>query len=418
MGRGVGRSRGDGGLAARGATNVRGGRLPFVAPIPARFLWFAVVALGAGCPNGCSNASLHPAHELCDNGLDDDGDGQMDCADTDCFEQCTRPCTDACAQGDRLCTPSGEVASCALSDAGCWAPTAIESCPPGLVCSAGVCQYPCVDRCELGTKLCASASTALSCATLATGCRDFQVDVTCSAAQDCSGGACVPHGACADQCVLGDSRCVGGAMQGCVRLSTGCTEWTVPLGCPAGQVCGPSGGCEVADAGTTTMDAGPPPDAGPVDAGPTCGQDNDSCLYGSECCSGYCTQAGKCISQCRADGDFCGGLPSNPPCCHGLDCWFGHCKCAGTGQSCGNVSGSNLGCCAGAGSCTPMATGSVCCVGAGGSCGGGAGCCYGTGGCMNGTCINSVCTTNGNCQSNQECCSGKCNFSSGICLPS
>ena len=46
-------------------------------------LWILLAAIG--CSGG---AEPEPVGELCANGSDDDGDGKVDCADTDCATEC------------------------------------------------------------------------------------------------------------------------------------------------------------------------------------------------------------------------------------------------------------------------------------------------------------------------------------------
>jgi len=61
-------------------------------------------ALGLGIGTIGCGASTTPGHldELCDNGMDDDGDGEVDCDDDDCASD------DGCNISDPECTPRRE----------------------------------------------------------------------------------------------------------------------------------------------------------------------------------------------------------------------------------------------------------------------------------------------------------------------
>jgi hypothetical protein len=41
--------------------------------------------------------------EVCDDGLDNDGDGPIDCADPDCVGQAGGPCGELCQQPETTC---------------------------------------------------------------------------------------------------------------------------------------------------------------------------------------------------------------------------------------------------------------------------------------------------------------------------
>lgn len=76
----------------------------------------SLLALVACTSAGCSLTLDYAPTEVCDNGVDDDGDGRADCADTDCLGE-------ACEEIDGLCDDGIDNDLDAATDAadfGCW----------------------------------------------------------------------------------------------------------------------------------------------------------------------------------------------------------------------------------------------------------------------------------------------------------
>ena len=147
-------------------------------------------------------------------------------------------CVDLCAQGASICDGAG-VRSCQVdTGTGCRVFGAVQACGGGTTCSGGVCQASCVNQCTAGAKQCASTGAPVECQQLTNGCTDWVLKAACAAGQVCSGGSCVNSTSCTNQCTAGATRCTaGGQQQTCVTLSSGCTEWSLPVACVSGQTC-------------------------------------------------------------------------------------------------------------------------------------------------------------------------------------
>lgn len=186
---------------------------------------------GTKAPNG--------SKEDCANQTDDDGDGEIDCADKDCFQSpaCFASCVDTCVDGATICDTGG-VRTCQMQSTGCRAFGTALACGNGLLCSGGACVATCTDQCTVGAKQCSSLGGVAECKTLGSGCTDWTGPTACASGEICSGGACVSRSACSNQCTAGATRCSGpGLVQTCVSLASGCTDWTFPAACGGGLTC-------------------------------------------------------------------------------------------------------------------------------------------------------------------------------------
>jgi hypothetical protein len=194
---------------------------------------------GGGSPSGTEN---------CTNGVDDDGDGFVDCADPDCFSNtaCFTTCVDLCVDGSAICDTAGVRTCVKDATSGCRAFGPAQACTNGLVCSGGTCVATCSDQCTLGNKTCSNTGGVVECQTLGTGCTDWVGPTMCMNNDVCSGGMCVAHGMCTNQCTSGATRCTaGGQQQTCVQQATGCTDWSFPTACTAGNTCAaPATSCQ------------------------------------------------------------------------------------------------------------------------------------------------------------------------------
>lgn len=267
-----------------------------------------------GGSSGTGGGSAQPGTEICDNQTDDDGDSKADCADPDCFSFAAC-CLDLCSDGTSICDVSG-VRSCELNtQTGCRAFGAPSACGGGLVCSGGACLATCSDQCTAGTKQCSSSGSVVECKALATGCTDWVVDQACPQGQACSGGACVAASSCTDQCTNGASRCTsGGQVQTCVRLASGCTDWSFPAMCGGNMTCAlPATSCSA-----------PPP-----------------CTLGEVRCS----SASPMVETCDATGRWvatqsCPQACSMGQCTAGASCTAGAVRCNANSVEVCNASGS------------------------------------------------------------------------------
>ena len=226
---------------------------------------------------GCATMELD-----CADGLDDDGDGAVDCADTDCDGQLCDdgdPCTalDLCGPGG--CDGSAPV-SCDDGD-----PCTLDACDPGL------------------------------------GCLYDPIPGCCVAAADCDDGdACTADGCAGGGCVHGAAPCDDGdpcTMDAC-DPATGCTAaWSPALlgapcddgdPCTSGDGCDPTGcegaplGCDDGDPCTVDSCAvngcAHAPTAGPCNDGDACTV-GESCAFGDGCSGG--------LPVLCEDGDPCHG---------------------------------------------------------------------------------------------------------------
>lgn len=168
-----------------------------------------------------ADAGANPGTETdCANGRDDDGDTQVDCADSDCA-------TKSCSDGD-ACT-TGDVCNAGVCQRGtpmsCNSPSACQATPG--TCDAGTCVY----------------------APLADG-------VVCGAGsggERCCAGACVNITTDSANCGGCGLTCSGG--QTCQDVSTTCGprqtsgRCTCASACPTGQTCGAGVCSPVGDAG-------------------------------------------------------------------------------------------------------------------------------------------------------------------------
>jgi len=196
------------------------------------------MATGGG--TGMTAGGTGTGSEVCNNRVDDDGDSFVDCADQDCFlnSACFATCTDLCSDGASICDGAG-VRTCMLDPmTSCRAFAPAVACSNGLVCSGGACVATCSNQCTAGAKTCSNTGGVVECKTLPSGCTDWVGPTMCSNTEVCSGGSCVPRGACTNQCTAGATRCTaGGQQQTCVAGTSGCTDWSFPQACAANMTC-------------------------------------------------------------------------------------------------------------------------------------------------------------------------------------
>jgi hypothetical protein len=194
---------------------------------------------GTGGNGGGGGGGSH-VMEICNDGVDNNGNGLIDCADPDCFTNpaCFATCQDLCTDGSSICDTAG-VKQCRTDPmSGCKSFGAATACTNGLVCSGGSCVATCTNQCTLGAKTCSNTGGVVECQMLATGCTDWIGPTMCMNTEVCSGGACVMRGACTNQCTAGATQCTaGGQQQTCTQQATGCTDWSFPTACQMGNTC-------------------------------------------------------------------------------------------------------------------------------------------------------------------------------------
>ncbi len=188
---------------------------------------------GGGTGGGSGDAGCTVTRENCANGLDDDCDGQKDCADSDCAAQ---PCDDGngcttgetcsamsrtCAGGTpRTCTTPGpcerDAGTCELDAGRCVYPAAVDGTSCGSTVSARCCTGSCINT-TVGVGNCGGCGLACSTGQLCQSinqslCGTEPIDTSarctcgpgaaCPKGQACTAGSCVP--ALATQCAPGE----------------------------------------------------------------------------------------------------------------------------------------------------------------------------------------------------------------------
>ncbi|MFC1591317.1 hypothetical protein ACFL43_02210 [Thermodesulfobacteriota bacterium] len=243
--------------------------------------------------NQCSGGSCIVVGEnCCDDNLDNDLDGRMDCADDDCA--CHECDVDGECDDGNVCTND--------------------------VCAGGVCQHtnnsaPCSD-----SNACAENACYLgSCIVVGESCCDDNLDNDLDGRMDCADADCPCHecdvdGECDDENVCTNDTCAGGQCQN-VDISASCDDGDVctedscdPAAgcvnqdkvCDDGQYCN---GVETCDAEQGCVNGVPPCPDGP------CDEAGDVCVV--------CTDADS--DGVFAEGGLCGVVDNCPNVANGPD---------------------------------------------------------------------------------------------------
>jgi hypothetical protein len=228
---------------------------------------------GRRCDGGtCENC---PA-EICTNATDDDCDGRIDCADSDCSNK-------TCA-GNKVCN-GGTCTVCGGNGDLCCAGT---PCQTPLECASGRCRPPCGDS---GEPCCANHQ----CNGNAVAC-DYDESVSDPAIKV---GRCVSCGDHHNPCCPGDV-CNKRNDLGCIRWSTNTNPYCETCGHEYDVCCPPGSGHPTCDGGfTCKVDRNSLPNMPEKKCLPSpCGLLNQRCCAGldeAECSQGTC--------------DFSGALP-------------------------------------------------------------------------------------------------------------
>lgn len=220
--------------------------------------------VGAACPTGFCRAdkSCAVGEVNCANGVDDDNDGGVDCADTACADQ-------ACDAGVLLCHSS---ATCQAGQCVALASSVKACVPPGGGCvTGGACQ---ADAGCVFTQLDAGAVCPGGSCRADAGCGPAEAAALCANGLDddddglidcadpsCNASACDDGMSCTKGTVCTALACGGGMGQICPAAPV-CTVTSMCLadgGCvfaagPAGVACGDGGTCTAG--GACAFDAG------------------------------------------------------------------------------------------------------------------------------------------------------------------
>ena len=235
------------------------------------------------CPDDCGTP---PSTETtCDDGDDNDCDGNVDCADSDCDLDI------ACTCGNGVCDPGEDCLTCSADcigvtsgkpanryccgDGTCEGPedqtNCAVDCGGGSYCDDGTCD-PSEDECNCPQDCGTPPSTETTC--------DDGIDEDCDTYTDCDDADCNGDPACP---TCGDATCDPGEDQ---------------CNCPAD--CGTPPSTETTCDDGIDEDCDNDTDCDDVDcdgdpACPDCGAKNDPCTTDEDCCSNNCnTGPGKC----------------------------------------------------------------------------------------------------------------------------
>lgn len=270
------------------------------------------------CPSDCS--ALQPSEvpgATCADGIDNDCDGVMDCADRDCLgaSGCPACFTDVDCDDGQFCNGPE-----ACTGGTCVAGTAVN-CNDGIACT--------IDRCVETTRSCAHAPD----------------DARCDNGLYCDGSELCDA---ALGCLTGDDPCPG---QGCDESTDTCMS----------LICNNDGVCDAGE----DCDTCPNECIGGGGATPFCGDgicqpaEGEDCLSCASDCRGkqngnpsnrYCCGADvDCTdARCNTDAWTCDDAPTDPYCCGdgacegaedsltcGVDCYCGDGLCDAAEDACG-----------------------------------------------------------------------------------
>jgi hypothetical protein len=274
---------------------------------------------------------------VCDDGMDNDCNGDTDCADDACVSD---PVCEACVTV--ICAP------CEVCRGGDCFPADDETACAGGTCWGGSCCTGCFDgiSCRIGDADAACGSDGARCQ-------------ACEGCGTCGDGACVAEGIDPPDgtpCASGAGLCASGVCcSGCLDDGGGCQVGDTPAACGLGGLsCGDCGECGACSAGSCVPADGTPCAGGSCRDGLCCG----GCWDGSMC------QTGTAPTACGEGGELCSA------CISCQRCTAGSCSPGMNGDMCTSASmqpglcvGTALQCCAGCwdgSSCQPGNTTSVC----------------------------------------------------------
>ncbi|MFT3838394.1 MAG: putative metal-binding motif-containing protein [Myxococcaceae bacterium] len=262
-------------------------------------------AKGVDCND--NSAAIHPGQteSFCGNGVDDDCDMQIDCADSDCAGQ---SCDDgnSCSSGDHC-----QSGACSGTAETCNAPGACEK-NPG-TCAPGGCSYPADTGAPCGDggvcrsdKSCAAAGGEVLCFDGLDNDNDGMADCLDSdcANQTCDGGTltCTTNFKCAGNSCAGQAVTCTPPSNSCLTGGT-CVEGS---GCAfdagvVGSACANNNSC-VADGGCV-----PPEDSTLCANGLDDDQDGLTDCADPGCNGQMCDDANTCTTATTCSGTTCGG---------------------------------------------------------------------------------------------------------------
>ena len=272
----------------------------------------------------------------------------VDCPDgTVCSgDACVTTCSDQCTDGATQCSGLGATQTCEEQSSGCLDWSSAVDCDGGQVCDDGQCVDDgsgCSDACTEDERTCDGSGSFQVCLEQSNGCTDWSNAIDCPSDLSCESGQCVDDD-CSDQCTEGAIECVGDDFQVCQEQSSGCTDWSAAVSCPAAMVC-EDGGCvsDCSDACTEGAMQCAGDDAVEVcqeqsngctgwSAAITCpadfGCDDGSCVSdcSDECSAGDSQCDGDDVQVCQEQSNGCMGWTDPIACTGGTSCDGGSCS--------------------------------------------------------------------------------------------
>ncbi len=144
------------------------------------------------------------------------------------------PCGAWCAEGEKACAAAA-VVECRRGADGCFEWSEPRACGAAMPsCSLGTCRSECIDECVTGETRCVGPDGIQQCGQAdQDSCLDWMAVAPCDAETMCSAGACRTQ--CVDECTMPATRCLGGGVSRCGDLNLdGCTEWSPAAPCATG----------------------------------------------------------------------------------------------------------------------------------------------------------------------------------------
>ena len=292
------------------------------------FEWSEVVPcdLNESCSNGeCSLQCSNECRQL--NGRQCAGAGFQNCGNFDqdpCLEwgeeqgcpagqvcangECAGRCVNECAEGSLQCAGNGTQTCGNFDEDPCLEWASVTPCPGAEVCSNGRCEVDCANECVLGSTRCAPGGVQTCGQADADACTDWAQAVPCAGGQVCSNGVCAQ--VCVDECPNGAARCSANGVERCGNFDgDGCSEWSLAAPCPGGLLCS-SGACvptcsdecargAIQCAGNGFQSCGESDGDDCLEWGPIAG-----CQAGTSCSAGVCSQF--CSDECNNGATRCG----------------------------------------------------------------------------------------------------------------
>ncbi len=162
-----------------------------------------------------------------------EADTYCDAASGDCIKPA---CENECTEGETTCELHRR-AVCKKDARGCLSYADAQECGVGKTCSAGDCisVQTCTSECNDNDMICDLDGAPRICGDWNdNGCFDFSEVFECAPNEVCQGGECFAQDRCQDQCLKGETICIGNKIATCDdHDADGCVEFDEPKDCAA-----------------------------------------------------------------------------------------------------------------------------------------------------------------------------------------